>query len=190
MQGSRGKAPCSTPWLATPIALVSFLSAAGASFPWARKPAIATLKSGSPPEANEQWIRRVLFCCHLPVHVWWEKLKQTHEWIRCQKMSNYGLQNYHLSGLWMEKCRGTLYRCSLQLIPESLISREKGKGANPPEQSSTAVEDAGSPDPIVSSSLGAVCALYFKTPCLMEDSKRYSAIHYIDCLCLLSAPWG
>lgn len=88
----------------------------------------------------------------------------------------------------MEKCRGTLYRCSLQLIPESLISREKGKGANPPEQSSTAVEDAGSPDPIVSSSLGAVCALYFKTPCLMEDSKRYSAIHYIDCLCLLSAP--
>lgn len=51
-----------------------------------------------------------------------------------------------------------------------------------------AVEDAASRDPVVSGSLGAVCALYFKTARLLENSKRYAAVHCIDPLCPLSAP--
>ena len=53
-----------------------------------------------------------------------------------------------------------------------------------------AVEDADSPDPIMSGFLGAVCALRFKTACFLKDSKRYTAIHYIDPPCPLAAPWS
>jgi len=52
------------------------------------------------------------------------------------------------------------------------------------------MEDAAHPDPILSGSLGEVCALCLKTACLLEGSKRYTAIHYADPLCPLSDLWS
>lgn len=65
VHGSSGQETSSSPGLATPVAFVSFPTAA--SLPQAQKPAVAALENSPPPEADKQRIRRVLFCCRLPL---------------------------------------------------------------------------------------------------------------------------
>lgn len=84
----------------------------------------------------------------------------------------------------MEMCRGTLYQCSLQLIPESLISREKGKKQSLQNSLLPAMANGDSLVP------WEPCAPYVsKQPVSWRVVKDNVAIHYIDPLCPLSAPY-